>query len=195
MKAWRPAPGQLALLEPAGDDAGREVLTGVVLPDDDRVLVDLGASPRPAAAALPMPVVASFFASDALYRLTATAEAVDGSEGVVALAVDRVERIQRRSAPRARMELPVSLAAFDGPGPFTTVKGYTIDVAVGGCRVATEGQFPPGVEPTVSIALPHGAPVVALARVLEAITVDGHHEYRLAFAQIADEDQDRLARL
>ena len=64
--AWKPAPGQVALIEVAGND--RECLTGVVVDNNGGpVVVDLGSSPH-----LPgedCEVVASFFAPDALYRI------------------------------------------------------------------------------------------------------------------------------
>src|SRR2546422_6997358 len=102
---WRPAAGQLALIEPENATPGHDCLTGVVMPGD-RLLVDLGASPR--LERDPAEVLASFFCPDALYRVTASASPVEGHDGIVALAVREVERVQRRAAPRVRAVLPVS---------------------------------------------------------------------------------------
>src|SRR5438128_186973 len=120
---------------------GDEWLTGVVLPDEHRLLVGLGASPRPPSS--PCEVIASFFTPDALYRLAATALTID--DGLVELKVHTTERVQRRQTVRHRVTVPISLAAFDGPGEFRTVTGETIDVGPGGCRVITRTPFPAGV--------------------------------------------------
>lgn len=179
----------IALVEPI-DRA--DCLTGVVVPGDRRILIDLGASPVIAGGQ--EAVIASFFAPEALYKLHGVATASPG--GLIELLVDEVERVQRRSAARARVTCPVSLAAFDGPSGFTTVRGETIDLAPGGCRVSTERPFPPGVDPTVTITLPGtDSPVVALAHVLESDSAPGHYEYRMVFHELAAEDADRLREL
>jgi hypothetical protein len=61
--------------------------------------------------------------------------------------------------------------------------------------VVTRAPFPRGADPTVSIQLPDGGSVVALARVLEARVEPGHCEYRMVFASIEDDDRRRLTRL
>src|ERR1041384_4448705 len=101
---WRPAAGQIALIEPVDASPGRDCLTGVVVPGD-RILIDLGASPRPEGDAAE--VVASFFAPDALYRLFAKAHRED--DGLVSLDVSALERVQRRANPRVNVQLPVRL--------------------------------------------------------------------------------------
>jgi hypothetical protein len=192
-KEWRPAPGQLALIEPVDAEAGAECLTGVVMADPGRVVIDLGASPRPAAGTYE--VEASFFAADALYRLAATAKSVATSDGVVELIVHDVERVQRRSDPRVRISLPMALASFDDPGDFISIKGETLDLAPGGCRVATDREFPASIDPTISITLPDGPPVIALARILDRNQRNERWHYRLVFAAIDDVDRARLADL
>src|SRR5438132_12297499 len=101
---WRPAAGQIALIEPVDASPGRDCLTGVVVPGE-RILVDLGASPRPDTDVAD--VVVSFFAPDALYRLSA--KATQEADGLLSLDVGSIERVQRRSAPRAMVALPVRL--------------------------------------------------------------------------------------
>jgi hypothetical protein len=140
-------------------------------------------------------VVASFFAPDALYRLSAVARDIDGQGGVITLDVRDIERVQRRSTTRIRIELDVSLAAFDGPGPVRTVTGRTVDLSAGGCRVVTASPFPEGTDPTVAIALPEGPPVLARTSILEARVSPGYCEYRMVFAALEDDDRDRLLAL
>ena len=100
---WRPAAGQIALIEPVDASPGRDCLTGVVVPGE-RILIDLGASPRPESDAAE--VVASFFAPDALYRLFAKAH--EEADGLVSLDVSAIERVQRRANPRVQVVLPPS---------------------------------------------------------------------------------------
>src|SRR5260370_31561811 len=95
--AWKPSPGQLALIEVAGD--GRECLTGVVVDNNGGpVVVDLGSSPH--LPAEDCEVFASFFAPDALYRMHATACTHDHQDAVIDLNVLEIERVQRRAVPR-----------------------------------------------------------------------------------------------
>lgn len=208
--AWRPAPGQVALIEVPGGD---ECLTGVVVGGDAPepvaavdidvehapVVVDLGASPKPPTA--DCEVIASFFAPDALYRLTATATPHNGGDKVIDLRVHAIERVQRRAATRARLNLHATLSNFDDPGALTSVVGETVDLGEGGCRVRTERPFPTGCDPTLTIAMPDGEPIVALAAILQAqvVPADDQYrlvfEYRLVFLDMDDADRLRLADL
>jgi hypothetical protein len=192
--AWKPTPGQVALIELSS--GGNECLTGVVLEDseDGPVVVDLGASPRPIEAECE--VIASFFAPDALYRMTATLSSHDGQRAIIDLRIHDIERVQRRTAPRARVGIPAVLSNFDDPGAFSSMVGETIDVGEGGCRVLLQKPFPSGCDPTVTLQLPSGETVVALAAVLQANVVsDGRYEYRLVFLELDDVDRLRLAEL
>jgi hypothetical protein len=185
---WRPAPGQIALIEPVGASPGHDCLTGVVVPGD-RVAVDLGASPRPEQDVAE--VVASFFAPDALYRLSAKASQED--EGLLVLDVQAVERVQRRAAPRVLVTLPVRLRPSERAPALVT--GETVDVSAGGCRVATDRPWPQESDPVISIDLPDGEPVVTQAKVITVDLTGEGWEYRLAFPGIAETARDRLARL
>jgi len=206
--AWKPMPGQVALIEVS--DGGNDCLTGVVVDEatgyDEALVVDLGASPAlELDASGGREVVASFFAPDALYRLTATLSRHDPEHealaSVIDLRVHDVERVQRRTAPRARLRLPVVMSNFDDPanddhGAFASVVGETIDVGEGGCRVLVPRPFPHGCDPTVTLELPDGTTIVALAAVLQATaTTDGRYEYRLVFLELDDVDRLRLADL
>lgn len=191
---WKPMPGQVALIELSS--GGNDLLTGVVLEDSENgpVVVDLGASPRPDEAECE--VVASFFAPDALYRMTATLSSHDGQKAIIDLRIHDIERVQRRTAPRARIVIPAVLSNFDEPGAFSSVIGETIDIGEGGCRVLIPKPFPSGCDPTVTLQLPTGETVVALAAVLQAnVASDGRYEYRLVFLELEDVDRLRLAEL
>lgn len=190
--AWRPSPGQVALIEV--QDGGRDCLTGVVVDDiGEPVVIDLGASPD-----LPTedcPVIASFFAPDALYRVRARAAHHDHLDSVIDLTVEEVERVQRRTAPRVKANFPVVLSNFDDPGDLVSVVGETVDIGLGGCRVRTEKRFPMGCDPTVSLQLPSGDAIVSLAAILQSDRITNGFEYRLVFLELEDEDRERLATL
>jgi c-di-GMP-binding flagellar brake protein YcgR len=186
---WRPAAGQIALIEPVEGGSGRDCLTGVVVPGE-RIAVDLGASPRPEQDGAD--VVVSFFAPDALYRLSA--RATQETDGLLVLDVAAVERVQRRTAPRVMVTLPVRLGVGPTPGA-AVLTGETVDVSAGGCRVTTERPWPDNSDPVVSIDLPDGEPVVTQARVVTVDLTGGGWEYRLAFPDIEDADRERLSRL
>ena len=187
--------GQVALIEV---DGAPECLTGVVLDDEgvaQPVVVDLGASPRPPA--IECEVIASFFAPDALYRVRATALPHPGAlrPSVIDLRVHDIERVQRRSAPRARIALHTVLSNFDDPGALVSVVGETVDLGAGGCRVRTSKPFPPGCDPTVTVTMPGGDDVVVLGAVLQARPARGGYEYRIVFLDITDEDRERVAQV
>jgi c-di-GMP-binding flagellar brake protein YcgR len=180
---WHPTPGQIALIEVAGTTG--LCLTGVVLdPEpgdhDDAVRVDLGA-------AAPLPegtsdVLVSFFQADGLYQLKATAAMA--AHRTATLEIRDLDRIQRRSASRTRVALPLSMTALDGPGEFLTVVGITVDIGTGGCRVRTTKPFPSGIDPTVTIDLDGGHTVVVSAEVVSVTERPDGYEYRLAFGEI-----------
>ena len=198
--AWKPVPGQVALIEVS--DGGNDCLTGVVLAGDEgnEIVIDLGFSPKPEH--VDCEVVASFFAPDALYRMTATLAPHDGGpDKVIDLRVHDIERVQRRNAPRARITIPVVMSNFDDPstedsGTFSSLVGESLDIGEGGCRALMPKPFPSGCDPTVTLQLPSGETVVALAAVLQAnATTDGRYEYRLVFLELEDVDRLRLAEL
>ncbi len=191
---WRPAAGQVALIEPLDAGASRDCFTGLVLPDsEERVLVDLGASPRPASQECE--VVASFFAPDALYRVKATASKHGHQDAVIDLAIHEIERVQRRSSPRVQLTLPAVLSNFDGPGDLISVTGETLDIGPGGCRVQTAKPFPQGCDPTVSLKLPDGKTLISLGQVLQVEGGGTSWQYRLVFMDLEDNDAERLAKL
>jgi len=200
MHDWRPPSGGTALIEPVSEHS--VCLTGIVLdePEGDVVVVDLHGSPAPKEPKCE--VLASFFSPDALYRTEATLAPHDGREMVFDLTIHQVERVQRRGARRAKVTLPVVLSNFDSPDldaggeVFASVRGESIDVGEGGCRVVTERRFPPSCDPTVMLHLSPSEELVALAAVMEESTrSDGRYEYRLVFIDPEDDHRERLAKL
>lgn len=189
---WTPSPGQVVLVEPQ-EAAECGCLTGLVLSSDGAtVAIDLGAScPREADH---LRVLASFYAADALYRVQGELHPSPDRTTVVELEAWAVERIQRRSTARVRVDLPASLSAFDD-GDCSSVAGRTIDLGPGGCRVATKSPFPREVDPTVTIRFPNGDWAIALARILESQQRGSVWEYRMVFADLDDDESDRISRL
>lgn len=187
--AWKPAPGQVALIELAEDTD--QCLTGVVMADSNgSVAIDLGASPT--APESEIDVIASFFTPEALYRVKAHAVPRKEQKAVIDLTVEDVERVQRRANPRSRVELRAALTAFEGDSDFASVVGRTVDIGPGGCRVRTDKQFPPGNDPTVTLQLPNGDTLALLAQVLQVTADSDAFEYRLAFMDVEDEDAQKL---
>jgi hypothetical protein len=140
-------------------------------------------------------VIVSIFATDALYRLSATARWA-GSGRLTIQPIHDVERIQRRRWPRHPLHLDVTLLPLDGPDPrASSVTGHTIDLSVGGLRVATRGLLPHGADPTVVLTMPSGDPLVARTTIVYAETHEGGGEYRLVFNELEDADLNRLTAL
>jgi hypothetical protein len=192
MTLWRPPVGTTTLVEPVDPIPGQEALTATVLADD-RLLLDLGASPRPPTAT---DVVASFFTPDALMRLTGVLVAVDEREHTLyELVVKELECVQRREAPRVDIDLAASLLVPDAPGPMVAVLGRTKNVSSGGCRVTTHQQLA-GSEPMLTIDLADDQkPVVAQAMVLSSEHHGSTWDYRLRFTSIDRDDRARIERL
>jgi len=187
---WRPSPGQVALLEPKERNA-LQPMTGLVQTGGAQPVIDVGKAAQLTNGGCD--VVASFFATDGLYRLEATATAKRASNGLVQLAVHSVDRIQRRSHDRVRRALPIEFTGTNGAA--STVQGETIDLAPGGVRVTTTEPLPANTDQNVSINLPDGQSVIALARILEAIEHAKGFDYRIEFSTIADTDRERLVDL
>ena len=193
--AWRPVAGQVALIEREDDD---DRMTGVVLgAQEGAIVVHLGGSRSGVA---PGEVVASFVAPDALYRVRATLSLHDGTAGLVDLHSHHVERVQRRTASRVALTVPVVLSNFDepaagDPSAFSSLGGESVDVGEGGCRVRVKDAFPEGCDPTVTLELPTGRTVVALAAISQAIPLPVGYEYRLVFLSIDPADRAALGEL
>lgn len=185
---FRPGPGQVALVEYPGN---QEPMTGLVTNGHEQhIAIDLGVqAPTPSP---DEPIVVSVYAPDALYRLRGTARPAR-PEGVIVLEpVLDVERIQRRSAARVPIQVGVTLSFLDDPTPMIeSIVGRTLDIGLGGLRVATLRPVPKR-EPTVMFTLPTGRSIVGATLVLsEDATVEGY-EVRLAFQDL---DPDEVVAL
>ena len=190
MSHWRPPAGTTTLVEPLDPAPGHETLTATVR-EDDRLVLDLGASPRPAAN---IDVVASFFMPDALLRVTGVL--VAEPDGLYELVVKDIDRVQRRSSERVDIELFASLVMLDAAGPIQSVLGHTHNVSIGGCRVVTAQPLPSGRDAMVSLHLiDDQRPVVAQATVLDVAKDDAAWDYRLMFTAIDTEDRERIRRM
>jgi len=194
MLDWKPASGQVALIEPTG--ATDQCLTGTVVEaEGNAIVIDLGGSPRPAEQECA--VIASFFSLEALYRIEGTVSPHPGEQSVIDLTIHDIERVQRREAVRARVALPVVLSNFDDAGgdAFASVSGESIDLGEGGCRVVVTRRFPPGCDPTVSLRVSPSETIVALAAVLEEHPQpDSRFEYRLVFIDQHDGHRELLSK-
>jgi hypothetical protein len=195
MAGWHPPVGTTTLIEPVHPEPGCESITAVVL-DDDRFLVDLGASPRPQTSSFD--AIASFFTPDALFRARCLLVSADVEGGQYQVVIEQLDQIERRIDRRVDIEVPCSMIAFDDAGCARSVTGRTRNVSRGGCRLVLDHRRPPGDPPTVSLELADGSLVA------EAFVVacehdeerDGDHwDYRLAFTFIDAVDRDRLAAL
>jgi hypothetical protein len=192
MPHWQPPPGTTTLVEPIGAAPGLDALTATVV-EDDRLLLDLGASPRPGPT---VDVVTSFFTPEALVRVTGVLIADDSEGALYELVVKDVERIQRRRAHRVQIELAATLVVTDGGGPMQSIRGRTRNVSVGGCRVVTDKPLPSGAQPMISLDIrDDGPPFMAETTVLAIDHEDSWWDYRLMFTAIEDSDRARLDRL
>jgi hypothetical protein len=193
---FHPTASQVALIEPEmqghvdHDAASR--LMGVVA-NSEGPLIIVGVSPSQLADG--SEVMVSIFTQEGLYRLRATSH-WDGDSRLRIDPIHETERVQRRDWPRHPLHLDVVLASLDGDsGDVTGVAGQTLDLSVGGLRVATDRRLPPGADLTVMLTLPDGIRLVARTTVVYAYVKDDIFEYRLAFHQLDDVDVTRLTAL
>lgn len=190
MSNWRPPAGTTTLIEPVDPLPGHETLTATVR-EDDRLVLDLGASPRPDK---DIDVVASFFMPDSLLRVSGVL--VTDTDGLYELVVKDIERVQRRASERVDIELSASLVVLDAAGPIQSVLGHTHNVSIGGCRVVTAEKLPAGRDAMLSLHLiDDQKPVVAQATVLDVTHDEAAWDYRLMFTAIDSEDRERIRRL
>lgn len=192
---WHPPAGTTALIEPVDPEPGCETITAVVL-DDDRLLVDVGGSPRPRTATFD--AVASFFTPEAMVRARCLLVPADDEGGQYELIVEQLDRVERRADPRVDLDVRCSITAVDDGGCTRSVTGRTRNVSRGGCRLVLERPLPPGEGPMVSLELADGALIAGAFVIACDHDDDGiaeHWTYRLAFTFIDPADRDRLAAL
>jgi hypothetical protein len=194
--AFHPSASQVALIEPevnghVDHDAAHRLM-GVVANSEGPVVI-MGVSPSQLADG--SEVTVSIFTAEGLYRMRATSH-WDGAGQLRIDPIHDTERVQRRNWPRHPLHLAVTLAALDGDsGDVTGVAGETLDLSVGGLRVATDRCLPPGADLTVMLTLPDGVRLVARTTVVYAYVKDDIFEYRLAFDQLDEIDVTRLTAL
>jgi PilZ domain len=193
---FHPMALQVALIEPevhgqVDHDAGHRLM-GVVA-NSEGPLIILGVSASQLADG--SEVMVSIFTPEGLYRMRATSH-WDGTGRLMVDPIHATERVQRRNWPRHPLHLDVTLAPLDGDsGDVTGVTGQTLDLSVGGLRVATNRCLPPGADLTVMLTLPDGIRLVARTTVVYAYLKDDIFEYRLAFDQLDEIDLTRLTAL
>lgn len=187
---FHPLAGQVALVEYA--EGGRSCLTGLVLPgSNDRITIDLGAA-GPLRGANE-DVIVSIFATDALYRLEATATSEETSGIIILDPIRSTERVQRRSTPRVPIRIGMVISTQDGPG-MITVAARSLDIGPGGMRIETLRELPAG-KPVVALALPDGTELITQAEVLGVDGDNNGFEYRLSFIDLSPEGEKTLMSL
>jgi hypothetical protein len=183
--SFHPSAGQVALIAPASNDQLEHDrrLIGIVSGTVGTLTV-VGLSVSDLADG--SDIVVSIFTGEGLYKIRALARWDDPGE----LTIDpirEVELIQRRRWPRRPIHLDVAVARSHlERGDHSVVAGQTLDVSMGGIRVATDRRLPPGTDLEVTISLPDGRRMVARSTVVYAFVKDDAFEYRLAFDQLSD---------
>ncbi len=193
--SFYPTAGQVALVEPdigghVDHDAANRMIGMVTGSDGTVTIVGLASSHLADGA----DVLVSIFTSDALYRLRATSH-WDGVGRLTVGPIHDTERIQRRQWPRHPLHFDITLAPLDDDSDATGIHGQTLDLSVGGLRVATSRQLPAGSDVTVIMTLPDGILLVARTTVVYAYVNGDVFEYRLAFDHLDDVDASRLTAL
>lgn len=189
MSSWRPPAGTTCTVEPSASFPRHRPFVATVL-DDDRLLLDVGDEALPSVRSFD--AVASFVTPEAVLRVGGVLVAADVEGGQFELLVRDVEQVQRRRTPRVDIDLPVSLSSVEAPGPAVCVRGRTVNLSAGGCRVVTRTPLPPGAEPEVALDVGGGEVVVAHACVLSSEHDDTAWHYRLMFTDIDPLDRSRL---
>jgi hypothetical protein len=196
MPSFLPTAGQVALIEPeqgghADPDAASRSIGVVAGGDGVLTIVGVAASKLADGA----DVVVSIFTAEGLYRMRATSH-WNGAGRLTIDPIHEIEQIQRRRWPRHPLHLDVTLASLDDDdGEVTGVHGETLDLCVGGLRVAAARRLPPGADLTVMLTLPDGVRLVARTTVVNAYVRDDIFEYRLAFDRLEEVDAARLTAL
>ncbi len=114
--------------------------------------------------------------------------------GVPALEVELISEavlFQRREHARADIVLELAVWPPEPDGPGDPVSGVTLDVSGGGLRAVIPYEFDPGSLVRISVDLPDGIPVDALARVV-AQRDEGVVAFK--FDEIVPADRERLIR-
>jgi hypothetical protein len=170
---------------PALVETGRVESTGVVSGLSSTILV-VSCDEVEWAAANPDDVLVSVFAKDALYRFRGRCEL---GEGEVAVPDDVfVERVQRRTWPRRRLDVAATLCPLDDARRVAGVPGRTVDLGVGGMCVETLRPLDVDRDPTVILTLPDGHSIVVRTTTVAVEDLGDGWRYRLAFGHLEPRD-------
>jgi hypothetical protein len=138
-------------------------------------------------------VVVSVFGPEALYRFSGRCELRKGTvevpHGV------RVERVQRRSWPRRRLDMAATLCPLDDAHRVAGIPGRTVDLGVGGLCVETLRPLHADRDPVVILTLPDGHSIVARTTTVEVEDLGDGWRYRLAFGHLETRDANLILAL
>jgi hypothetical protein len=139
-------------------------------------------------------VMVSVFTPTALFRLTGSARA-EGKELYCAPEM-RIERIERRRWPRARLDLPVTLCPLHG-SDIDSVPGRTVDISVGGACVETLSPVDSrrSDDVKVVIRLADGADIECSCSTIAVEETEDGWRYRLSFRDLDETGTSRLQEL
>jgi hypothetical protein len=135
-------------------------------------------------------VVVSVFASEALYRFSGRCDLRNGEvaipDGV------SVERVQRRSWPRRRLDVAATLCPLDDTRRVAGIPGRTVDLGVGGLCVETLRPLQGDRDPVVILTLPDGRSIVARTTTVGVEELGDGWRYRLAFGHLETRDANLI---
>lgn len=179
--------GQTALVEGEGLEAA-----GTVEVSDGAVVVHCDEECGFAGDALT--VMVSIFTPTAFFRLSGSARA-DAKELYCAPEM-RIERIERRRWPRARLDLPVTLCPVRGTD-VDVVPGRTVDISVGGACVETLSPVDArsSNDVKVVIRLADGADIECSCSTIAIEETEDGWRYRLSFRDLDEGGVSRLQEL
>lgn len=139
-------------------------------------------------------VMVSVFTPAAFFRLSGSARA-DAKELYCAPEM-RIERIERRRWPRARLDLPVTLCPAHG-SDVDAVPGRTVDISVGGACVETLSPVDArsSNDVKVVIRLADGADIECSCSTIAIEETEDGWRYRLSFRDLDEGGASRLQEL
>ncbi|MGC8513929.1 MAG: PilZ domain-containing protein [Acidimicrobiales bacterium] len=135
-------------------------------------------------------VVVSVFGSEALYRFSGRCELRKGEVEIPAGV--SVERVQRRSWPRRRLDVAATLCPLDDTRRVAGIPGRTVDLGVGGLCVETLRPLHGDRDPVVILTLPDGHSIVARTTTVDVEDLGDGWRYRLAFGHLETRDANLI---
>ncbi len=135
-------------------------------------------------------VVVSVFGAEALYRFSGRCELRKGEVEIPAGV--SVERVQRRSWPRRRLDVAATLCPLDDTRRVAGIPGRTVDLGVGGLCVETLRPLHGDRDPVVILTLPDGHSIVARTTTVDVEDLGDGWRYRLAFGHLETRDANLI---